>query len=78
MIKFCLYVLNLFWTALACIQLRVKWYGTITGTIETIQYFIATAIGILNYAKYTLSIVPDINLKRIGCLSGISITSCEN
>ena len=32
----------------------------------------------LNYAKYTLSIVPDINLKLIDCLSGILITSCVN
>ena len=61
--------------------LRVKRYGsngTITANVETIQYFIGTAIGILNYAKYTLSVVPDINLKRICCLSHILITSCEN
>ena len=31
----------------------------------------------LNYAKYTLSVVPDINLKRICCLSSISITTCD-
>ena len=49
----------------------MKRYGTITGIVETIRYFIGTAIGILNYAKYTLSVVPDINLKRIFCLSGI-------
>ena len=60
----------------------MKQYGTITGTIKMIWYFIGTTIGILsrflNYAKYTLSVVPDINLKHIGCLSVISITSCEN
>ena len=49
----------------------MKRYGTITGFVETIRYFIGTAIGILNYAKYTLSIVPDINLKCICCPSGI-------
>ena len=27
--------------------------------------------------RYTLSLVPDINLKRICCLSGILITSCD-
>ena len=48
-----------------------------TGIVETIRYFIGTAIGILNYAKYTLSEVPDINLKRIYCLSGILITTCD-
>ena len=36
---------------LGCIPLRVKRYGTITGIVETIRYFIGTAIGILNYAK---------------------------
>ena len=56
---------------------RVKRYGTITGIVETIRYFIGTAIGILNYAKYTLSVVPDIKLKHICCLSCILITSCE-
>ena len=56
-----------------CILLKVKRYGTITGIVETIRYFIGTAIGILNYAKYTLSVVPDINLKRICCLSGNSV-----
>ena len=58
----------------------MKRYGTITGTVETIRFFIGTAIGILklNYAKYTLSIVPDINLKSIDCLESILITSCVN
>ena len=58
----------------------MKRYGTITGTVETIRYFIGTAIGILklNYAKYTLSIVPDINLQWIDCLLGSLITSCVN